>query len=424
MLFTVAHVEPYNHPVIGNGFLALKTGPYCTDSLCAEHPASAVQRSAEATPFPSAAATPSPHSHEEAPPKDAANRFDRLGSTQNTLGGLHLAGVFNGLSNHTPSHRARLPALFNYQLALTADAQEADQLFYVGAALDVRAAVFYNRTRLRTTTCEAEIEQRWYAHRLHRHILVHEVQVTSGPAITSHRGRRASGISDAGCKVMLSPLHLGWDDISDLNMTVSEHGTPSLATGCTLQAEVPGFSNVTCVALAWDALPSTLDARANSTQRFLLAARTSLEVVKGQQPPTPKDLAELAVANYTAARSVPANELMSAHTAAWAELWEAGYDFEGNITVARSVNSSLYYILSNVRDDVPLGLSPGGLAIDAYEGHSFWDTETWMYPAISPLYPDIGRSLLQYRLDRVPGAELHAQWQSELGNFGTGSIVP
>ena len=37
--------------------------------------------------------------------------------------------------------------------------------------------------------------------------------------------------------------------------------------------------------------------------------------------------------------------ITKAHTDAWAELWSSGIEVEGNLTVAASVNSSLYYIL-------------------------------------------------------------------------------
>jgi hypothetical protein len=43
----------------------------------------------------------------------------------------------------------------------------------------------------------------------------------------------------------------------------------------------------------------------------------------------------------------------------------------GNLTIASTINASLYYILSATRADWPYGLSPGGIARDAYEGHSF-----------------------------------------------------
>lgn len=54
-------------------------------------------------------------------------------------------------------------------------------------------------------------------------------------------------------------------------------------------------------------------------------------------------------------------------------------------------------------------LSIAGLASNAYEGHSFWDCETWMYPGLLMLHPDIGRSLLEYRVARLDEARAKAK---------------
>ena len=55
-----------------------------------------------------------------------------------------------------------------------------------------------------------------------------------------------------------------------------------------------------------------------------------------------------------------------------ADLVSKRIEVEGKGTVAKAVNASLYYIHSAIRADWPHGLSPGGLAIDSYDGRSFW----------------------------------------------------
>jgi trehalose/maltose hydrolase-like predicted phosphorylase len=76
--------------------------------------------------------------------------------------------------------------------------------------------------------------------------------------------------------------------------------------------------------------------------------------------------------------------------------------------VATAVNASFYAILSSVRDDWAYGLAPGGLT-NYYNGHSFWDTETWMYPPLLYFHPTISKSLIQYRFNRIDGAKRKAQ---------------
>ena len=42
------------------------------------------------------------------------------------------------------------------------------------------------------------------------------------------------------------------------------------------------------------------------------------------------------------------------------------------------------------------------------KGHSFWDTEIWMYPPILVLYPDLAKLLLEYRWRRIDAAKDYA----------------
>ena len=42
------------------------------------------------------------------------------------------------------------------------------------------------------------------------------------------------------------------------------------------------------------------------------------------------------------------------------------------------------------------------------KGHSFWDTEIWMYPPILVLYPDLAKLLLEYRWRRMDVAKDYA----------------
>ena len=67
-----------------------------------------------------------------------------------------------------------------------------------------------------------------------------------------------------------------------------------------------------------------------------------------------------------------------------------------------------YQVRSAIRPDMPYGLSPGGLASNAYEGHTFWDQETWMWPPLLMLDPGCAESALQYRFDRRPNAHVKA----------------
>jgi len=54
-------------------------------------------------------------------------------------------------------------------------------------------------------------------------------------------------------------------------------------------------------------------------------------------------------------------------------------------------------------------LSPMGLSGLGYNGHVFWDTEIWMYPAMLLLHPEMAKSLLEYRFERMEAARNNAK---------------
>ena len=111
-------------------------------------------------------------------------------------------------------------------------------------------------------------------------------------------------------------------------------------------------------------------------------------------------------------------QLLAEHKVAWKALWDTGrIEIEGDLEMAQAVYGSMYYILSSTRHDWPYGLSPGGLpAAEEYMGHTFWDQDIWMYPPLVLLHPDLARSSLKYRKDRLPAARRIAKQYGYRGN--------
>lgn len=73
----------------------------------------------------------------------------------NDFGSFYLAGVFNGVGNVTPSHRAAIPDAGDVRL------RTGEPL---GAALDLRGGAFLNRTLVHESACDnVQIQQRTYA---------------------------------------------------------------------------------------------------------------------------------------------------------------------------------------------------------------------------------------------------------------------
>lgn len=100
--------------------------------------------------------------------------------------------------------------------------------------------------------------------------------------------------------------------------------------------------------------------------------------------------------------------LLKRHVAAWQELWKSNITIEGNADITRDIRFALYHLYSFSRPGTSYSLSPMGLSGLGYNGHVFWDTELWMYPPILMLQPDIAKSLLEYRFERLEAAKKNA----------------
>jgi kojibiose hydrolase len=100
--------------------------------------------------------------------------------------------------------------------------------------------------------------------------------------------------------------------------------------------------------------------------------------------------------------------LLQFHQKAWDELWKSDIQIEGDAQAQQDVHSMLYHLYSFSREGTALSPSPMGLSGLGYNGHVFWDTELWMYPSILVLHPEIAKSLVEYRFQRLDAAKRNA----------------
>jgi trehalose/maltose hydrolase-like predicted phosphorylase len=102
------------------------------------------------------------------------------------------------------------------------------------------------------------------------------------------------------------------------------------------------------------------------------------------------------------------DRLLQFHKNAWAELWKSRIIIEGDEQSQQDVNSMLYHLYSFTREGTALSPSPMGLSGLGYNGHVFWDTELWMYPALLVLKPELAKSMVEYRYQRLDAAKRNA----------------
>ena len=316
-------------------------------------------------------------------------------------GVIHVAGVFTGKS--TTSHRAESPGVFSVYPVSAGGTPVA----FGGSSLDLAAGVFINRTLLPGCGARVVLEQRWYAHRSLRNLLVYEVELlppTSG--VESHSREGSCSVTFSGCNG--KPTDTVTTIVSNSSAGVVQSKSQTVAS------ETVGNSRVT-IGRVYKQPPATLlmnVTRVPHAHVYLAVLTTSLAEEGAAVAADPVAAAAALYGKYSEETGA---SLKQGHTEAWAALHSSRIELSGAAgdatatAVAAAVNSSMFYLLSATREDWPFSTSPGGLANNAYLGHTFWDLATWQYPALAPLYPDLGASLLTYREQRLEAAKTFAK---------------
>jgi protein-glucosylgalactosylhydroxylysine glucosidase len=100
--------------------------------------------------------------------------------------------------------------------------------------------------------------------------------------------------------------------------------------------------------------------------------------------------------------------LLQFHEKAWDSLWKSDIVIEGDPQSQQDVHSMLYHLYSFVREGTAYSPSPMGLSGLGYNGHVFWDAELWMYPALLAMQPQLAKSMIEYRFQRLEAAKRNA----------------
>lgn len=102
------------------------------------------------------------------------------------------------------------------------------------------------------------------------------------------------------------------------------------------------------------------------------------------------------------------DRLINRHEAEWKKLWKSDIVIENDLQAQHDVRLALYHLYSFVREGTAYSLSPMGLSGLGYNGHIFWDAELWMFPPLLILHPELAKSLLEYRFERLEAAKRNA----------------
>jgi len=140
--------------------------------------------------------------------------------------------------------------------------------------------------------------------------------------------------------------------------------------------------------------------KAGSTYHFAIAG----SAITSAHSDDPLNEAE----RLTIFATLQGRRLIEYHQKAWDELWKSDIVIDGDDSTQRDIRLMLYHLYSFAREGTSYSLSPMGLSGLGYNGHTFWDTELWMYPALLLLQPKIAASLIEYRYQRLGTAKHNA----------------
>lgn len=96
----------------------------------------------------------------------------------------------------------------------------------------------------------------------------------------------------------------------------------------------------------------------------------------------------------------------------WAEKWkqmEITIDSQNDYDQLAIRFAHYHLIVMTPAHDNRFGVAAKGLSGEGYKGHSFWDTEIFILPYFTYTFPDVARSLLEYRYNTIEGARKKAR---------------
>jgi trehalose/maltose hydrolase-like predicted phosphorylase len=97
--------------------------------------------------------------------------------------------------------------------------------------------------------------------------------------------------------------------------------------------------------------------------------------------------------------------LLSEHRRAWAARWEdADVRIAGDSALQLAVRLAIFHLIASASDGGDAAVGARGMTGGAYRGHVFWDTDVYVIPALVATHPQAARSMLEYRVRRLPEA--------------------
>ncbi|XP_058056371.1 protein-glucosylgalactosylhydroxylysine glucosidase-like [Anopheles bellator] len=319
---------------------------------------------------------------------------------------VYMAGLYNGAGGL--SHRARIPNVANIRVNASGCI----------LALDMAQGLF--RVEHRPPSGLYRVVQLLYPHALYRRLIVNQVTIErlrhppdtgAGPSLI---------VSEEISVPLMPPVPFASEDIHFepvrtvhfRNLRLPDESPAGIliyqSCGETIEVEDRAHQpEGSAVCVLWNHVPERLTlgpAESTVSFKFIMTVDGEVGVARNE---------------LRTALLQPDEELLRAHTSLWGSLWNR-FDVltTGNDQLQRAVRASIFYLVSNLPfgESVarargpfaglsPTGLGRGGADLADYEGHSFWDTEIWMFPVLNLIDRSYARWLIEYRTARLAEAK-------------------
>lgn len=123
-----------------------------------------------------------------------------------------------------------------------------------------------------------------------------------------------------------------------------------------------------------------------------------------------EELSELAYALVSEAKSLGFSELEDAQRKFLEAFWyKSDVTIKGDSLLQQGIRFNIFHLLQAAGTDGKTNIPAKGLTGEGYDGHYFWDTETFMLPFFLYSKPEIARKLLEYRYSTLDKARERAR---------------
>ena len=398
---------------------------------------------------------------------------------------MYITGLFNGKCGNV--HKARLPSTL--LVHVTNGVQIAN-------GLDLKNAMFLKRWSFElkntngTSGTSVIIEQRFFAHRKRKHLLIMQFEIVdyssnkndyddfddynydfeiqiylndsfdvdkynSGSNINTLAGNNCAGSFTTDLKLTIIEngsnidsdnynYNYNYNDMDIFKLKLSNL-SPMIINGETLIADDNG--NTVNISIVKDKIPpyiwfnyssknnitsNSSNSNGNQIHTFITSIATSIDIDDNSLNSSQSTMIR-ALTAYKDAINIDnySTVLINEHKREWDILYNSGIDiwerenhtsssssvnytnediialngmglnFNTINNILRHIHSSIYYIYSSIREDWPVGVSPGGISTQNYNGAIFFDMDWYINPPLMFLNINLSKSLINYRFNSI-----------------------